>query len=1313
MKKTLLLLGMLSLSSLAFAQISKQQAINLVLDSIVNRDTTNVNVYMEPILQTDSYYKMSRYDSISSPYANYWLFFIDDMPEYGWGHNCRYVLVNQNDGSMSVRESQTPPWHFKLKLEVVSESILFPAPIINFFGTYDTCLLPTPVEGKYAVLFSGGEEDGNTLPTAFWNALSHSYCGLIENGFKEENIFVLFCDGNLDSLSNGLINRDLNKDGRDDIIDTICSVANLQWVFDSLANIMKDGDLLYVYGTMHGYQDELDTTRYWLSIWEQEHLYDTTFANMLSRINCSQYFINLFACYGGAIIHDFLSCPNNLKKTVLTCIGNRKYIRNATFCLYSGMDIYNYFINTAFRYYHPQYNAPWSRSSVIGALIDDSLFSFTANNEDINFDMLINNGNSNSLYEINEAIEYCRLYDTQFNHWGTKHYDCGFKDDLLSLHGITGKVVSTDTVSGSFHIEDTLAICVDSLMMENFTKLYLFDANLIIEDTASLIMGDNCSIIARSGDCRIIVKGLLTLGSCVTFEARNGSTLEIIFENDADLAISNATFFNCTLDLPKQNLSFDRCNFMGTPLVMDNTLNQNLFDGKTATISSCKFVPNGKEIDNALFIKNFAYYNVSGCTIETEDNGIFKNGIVIYNSGSNSGLKHVSGNDISGCMAAGVQMYASAGDITMNTITRNGFGIKLLNNCNIGFFSGDCGATTENKTQFIHNNDDNEIYMTGSSIPQWFRYNAIADIDNIPFVYHDAYANVGFPNDSTLRKAIDVTYNHWGNNFIPSTHLYTTLIDGCYDYNPSWVIGSCDNEKDGGMVLLSEADSLNNIGQYSIAKSLYRQVVTSFPATVSAETALKSLFLLEEASGENYEVLQDYYLSDESIATNFTLSHLASSLANKCDEKLENYEEAIAWYENVLTDPETSFNDSIFAAIDLGDLYLKIEANGGKGRCGKLKQYVPESMQTHKNQTDFALSLLPNENVNYVEIMNMDDNLPPVSNLSGQVFDNDTILLSWDLPDGCNTSPLTLSWLIADTINDLVQYGYDSYMSNLYDTLDLIHFIGWKIESVSFYKNSNWTHVIYIWEKKRDEPMHVLYSQEVPDEIPFGLNTIPLDENLHIEQGTNYWIGLRITRDQGQQGYTYPFGMIWRDGVNGKSNLIMDTPNNSPWEILPFDMHFWIRTNLVDTMYIDYKDIHSLTGYRIYRDGTLIKEIPYSFVTYYTDTEFTKGFDVEYCVTAVYGDGESEPICTTIGITGVAEETKDGCFTLSPNPTNGLVRIEGGKAAEVSVCNTLGQLVKTVQNTNEISLNGLPQGVYLLRITDENGATATRKIMVR
>ena len=66
---------------------------------------------------------------------------------------------------------------------------------------------------------------------------------------------------------------------------------------------------------------------------------------------------------------------------------------------------------------------------------------------------------------------------------------------------------------------------------------------------------------------------------------------------------------------------------------------------------------------------------------------------------------------------------------------------------------------------------------------------------------------------------------------------------------------------------------------------------------------------------------------------------------------------------------------------------------------------------------------------------------------------------------------------------------------------------------------------------------------------------------------------------------------------------------------------------------------------------------------------------------------------------------------LHPNPTTGLVRIEGEKAIEVRVYNTLGQLVKTVQNTNEVSLEGLPQGVYLLRVTLEGGKVFSDKVV--
>ncbi len=76
------------------------------------------------------------------------------------------------------------------------------------------------------------------------------------------------------------------------------------------------------------------------------------------------------------------------------------------------------------------------------------------------------------------------------------------------------------------------------------------------------------------------------------------------------------------------------------------------------------------------------------------------------------------------------------------------------------------------------------------------------------------------------------------------------------------------------------------------------------------------------------------------------------------------------------------------------------------------------------------------------------------------------------------------------------------------------------------------------------------------------------------------------------------------------------------------------------------------------------------------------------------------------------EETEANAFaTLQPNPTTGLVSVTGETATEVQVFNPLGQLVKTVQNTNEISLEGLPQGVYLLRVTTEDGKVFSDKVV--
>ncbi len=66
-----------------------------------------------------------------------------------------------------------------------------------------------------------------------------------------------------------------------------------------------------------------------------------------------------------------------------------------------------------------------------------------------------------------------------------------------------------------------------------------------------------------------------------------------------------------------------------------------------------------------------------------------------------------------------------------------------------------------------------------------------------------------------------------------------------------------------------------------------------------------------------------------------------------------------------------------------------------------------------------------------------------------------------------------------------------------------------------------------------------------------------------------------------------------------------------------------------------------------------------------------------------------------------------------PNPSKDLVRIYGVEAEKVWLYNALGQVVKTVRNSNDVSLEGLPQGVYLLRITDAEGKMLVARVAVK
>ena len=76
---------------------------------------------------------------------------------------------------------------------------------------------------------------------------------------------------------------------------------------------------------------------------------------------------------------------------------------------------------------------------------------------------------------------------------------------------------------------------------------------------------------------------------------------------------------------------------------------------------------------------------------------------------------------------------------------------------------------------------------------------------------------------------------------------------------------------------------------------------------------------------------------------------------------------------------------------------------------------------------------------------------------------------------------------------------------------------------------------------------------------------------------------------------------------------------------------------------------------------------------------------------------------------GVGED--NSTIGVYPNPAKEKITIDGIRPDEVQVYNAYGQLVKRVRNSNEISVEGLSEGVYLVRILDAEGKNYVARVM--
>ena len=473
-----------------------------------------------------------------------------------------------------------------------------------------------------------------------------------------------------------------------------------------------------------------------------------------------------------------------------------------------------------------------------------------------------------------------------------------------------------------------------------------FDCVLNINANSSLIIHDDAKITAKQGDCKIVINGDVTIGNNITFKAESGAKLKIIVNNDNNFSIANCIFYNANLEL----------NYSKT-----NSLTPTPY----ASISNCMYTATDS-VDYAFRINGYDTYSISHNNIQgigSSTQRLFNDGILVYYSGTYA-MGNITDNVIEGCRNSGLTLYSSNANIKLNRISKCGYGVKLLNTSTVNDFMGRCTATNSSDTQYIHDNDNGEVYIYRGCMPERFMYNTITNSNDASLIIYDGRDNL----TKATYTVLDIEYNNWGdlsNSDINNQLTYITDNNNVveFDYNPKWSYGSCvfDNQKQAAMKS-SYADSLLEYGNYDMAKITYQDIISEYPTSENAINSMKKLLVAENMYGNDYESLQNYYNNDVSIISNDNLSLLAGTLSNKCDENMENYDKAIEWYENIIEDESTPYNDSIFATIDLGSLYLKMENSGIRGVNGRLRQFIPKSAEAHAENTDSVLRQLKTDN---------------------------------------------------------------------------------------------------------------------------------------------------------------------------------------------------------------------------------------------------------------------------------------------------------------------------------------------------------------
>ena len=87
------------------------------------------------------------------------------------------------------------------------------------------------------------------------------------------------------------------------------------------------------------------------------------------------------------------------------------------------------------------------------------------------------------------------------------------------------------------------------------------------------------------------------------------------------------------------------------------------------------------------------------------------------------------------------------------------------------------------------------------------------------------------------------------------------------------------------------------------------------------------------------------------------------------------------------------------------------------------------------------------------------------------------------------------------------------------------------------------------------------------------------------------------------------------------------------------------------------------------------------------------------------------PLTLTVGHEGIAE-TAESAFNVYPNPTTGMVTVEGENISVIAIYSAAGQLINVVRD-NKVDMSSFGAGVYYFNVIDNANNTTVQRVVVK